>query len=127
MEVRGLEEELIRSLAQTLYIEQSAIDVERPFAEMGLDSVVGVEWIQYLNKQYASNLKASSVYDYPTIRQLADFLAKDLYKQQQIPRQSVSTLSLDDVLQQLRQGAFDLEKAEQLVHYVFTQAKKEDY
>jgi acyl transferase domain-containing protein/aryl carrier-like protein len=59
-----LEEELVRSLAQCLYMEESAIDVEKPFVAMGLDSVVGVEWIQSLNKQYARNLKASSVYDY---------------------------------------------------------------
>jgi 3-oxoacyl-(acyl-carrier-protein) synthase/NAD(P)-dependent dehydrogenase (short-subunit alcohol dehydrogenase family)/acyl carrier protein len=127
MEVRELEEELIRSLAQTLYIEQSAVDVEKPFVEMGLDSVVGVEWIQSLNKQYASNLKASSVYDYPTIRQLAGFLEKDLRKRHQMPIKPLPVLSLDDVLQQLQQGAFDIGKAEQLVHQVFTQAKKEDY
>jgi acyl carrier protein len=123
----ALEEELIRSLAQTLYMEESTIDREKPFVEMGLDSVVSVEWIQSLNKQYASNLKASSVYDYPTIRQLAGFLEKDLCKQQQTPLQSLSSLSLDDILQQLQQGTFDVEKADQLVNQVLTQAKKEAY
>jgi acyl transferase domain-containing protein len=61
-------------------MEQSAIDVEKPFGEMGLDSVVGVEWIQSLNKEYASNLTVTRIYDYPTIRQLAGFMAKDLLK-----------------------------------------------
>jgi len=121
-----LEEELVRSLAEALSMEQSDIDVEKTFGEIGLDSVIGVEWVQSLNKQYASNLKASSIYDYPTIRQLAAFLKKE-FKHQQTFVQSISALSLDDVLQQLQQGTVDIEKAEQLVHQVFTRTKKEDY
>jgi acyl transferase domain-containing protein len=125
--VPQLEEELVRSLAEALSMEQSDIDVEKPFGEIGLDSVIGVEWVQSLNKQYASNLKASIIYDYPTIRQLADFLKKEVFKYQQTFVQSISALSLDDVLQQLQQGTVDIEKAEQLVHQVLTRAKKEDY
>jgi len=125
--LRLSEEELVRSLAEALCMEQSDIDVEKPFGEIGLDSVIGVEWVQSLNKQYASNLKASSIYDYPTIRQLAAFLKKELFKHQQTFVQSISALSLDDVLQQLQQGTVDIEKAEQLVLQVFTRAKKEDY
>ena len=100
-------------------MEQSDIDVEKPFVTMGLDSVVGVEWIQSLNKQYACNLKASSIYDYPTIRQLADFLQKDVLKHrggtQQTPIQSVQPLSLDDLLQRVQQGTLEIGKAGQLL------------
>src|SRR5262249_8571353 len=80
-----LEQELARSLAAALYIEESAIDVEKPFVDMGLDSVVGVEWIRALNQRYASKLKASSVYDYPTIHQLAGFLQKEWLQHRQTP------------------------------------------
>jgi len=110
-----LEEELSQSLAQTLYMEQSNVDVERPFVTMGLDSVVGVEWIHSLNKQYACNMKASVVYDYPTIRQLADFLQKEFLKRQHRPTPSISSLTLDDILQQVQQGILDPEKAEELL------------
>ena len=74
----GLEEELTRSLAKALCMKQCGIDAEAPFVDMGLDSVSSVEWIHSINKQYASNLTASSIYDHPTIRQLAGFLEKDL-------------------------------------------------
>jgi hypothetical protein len=113
-----LEAELARSLAQALYIEQSSIDVEISFVEMGLDSVIGVEWIQSLNKQYVSNLAASCIYDYPTIRQLAGFLEKDLLKYQQTTAQSMSTPSLDDVLQQVHQRILDPGNAEKLLHQI---------
>jgi polyketide synthase PksN len=115
-----LEEELIRSLAKALYMEESEVDVERPFVEMGLDSVVSVEWIRSLNKQYASNLTATRVYDYPTVRQLAGFLAKEFLKHKGVTQQmsvpSLSTLSQDDILQQVQQGVLDIEKAEKLLH-----------
>jgi acyl carrier protein len=121
-------------------MEQSAIDVGKPFGDMGLDSVTGVEWIQSLNKEYASNLKASSIYDYPTIRQLAGFLQKGLLKHrtgiQQTPVQSMSTLPLDDMLQQVQQGTLDIETADQALHQLYlsiglspnghTQARKEE-
>jgi acyl transferase domain-containing protein/acyl carrier protein len=116
-----LEEELARSLANVLHMEQSDIDVETPFVDMGLDSVSSVEWMRFLNQQYAINLGAGCVYDYPTVRQMTDFLEKDLLKHeggiQQTPVQSMSTLSLDDVLQQVRQGTLDTEKAKQLLQW----------
>src|SRR5439155_5733004 len=89
-----------------LYMEQRDIDVEIPYVDMGLDSVIGVEWIQSLNKEHAINLPASCVYDYPTIRQLAGFLQKEVLKQgegiKQTPTQVVSTYSLNDVPQQVQ-------------------------
>ncbi|TMC16274.1 MAG: hypothetical protein E6J34_20305, partial [Chloroflexi bacterium] len=91
-----LEKELVRSLAQILYMQESTIPVETPFVEIGLDSVIGVEWIQSLNKQYASQLKVSSLYDYPTIRQMAGLLARAGLKSQHMPVQSLSPLSLEE-------------------------------
>ena len=114
-----LEEELARILAQTLYMEESEVDIEKPFKDMGMDSIIAVELTQSINKQYAINLKATSVYDYPTIRQLASFLQKDLLMRggaiQQTPAESPSPLSLDEVLQQVQQRNLDPQEAEQLL------------
>ena len=80
-----------------------------------MDSIISAEWIKSLNKEYGCNLKASCIYDYPTIRQLAGFLEQDLLKQ----RKLVSTLSLDEVLQQVQQGTLDIEKADQALHQLY--------
>ena len=118
-----LEQELTRSLAAALYLKPSDIDSEIPFVDMGLDSVIGVEWVQSLNKQYTSNLAVSCVYDYPTIRQLALFLEKEELKQErgteQTPVAALSSLSLDDVLQQVQQGSLDTDQAEKLLRQHF--------
>jgi polyketide synthase PksL len=75
-----LEEELAKSLANVLHMQQNDIDVEEHFLDMGLDSVSGVEWVHFINKQYAINLAVARIYEYPTINQMASFLEKDLLK-----------------------------------------------
>jgi acyl carrier protein len=114
-----LEEKLVRSLAKVLYMEESDIDVEKPFTEIGLDSVIGVEWIDSLNKQYGINLKATRIYDYPTVRQMAGFLQKELLQRgeemQQTAGQLVSILSLDDILEKVKEGVLSIDVAENVL------------
>jgi acyl carrier protein len=100
-------------------MEPSDIDVEIPFVDMGLDSVISVEWVQSLNKRYASNLATSCIYDYPTIRQLAHYLEKEGLRHPQTPIPLMSTLSLDDVLQQVHQRNLDPDKAQEFLPQMF--------
>jgi len=96
--------------------------MEKPFTEIGLDSVIGVEWIQSINKQYAINLKATCLYDYPTIRQMAGFLHKELLKNggemQQTAVPSEPVLSLDAILQKVKNGVLSLDEAENALSYI---------
>ena len=91
---------------------------------MGLDSVIGVEWIRALNKQYASNLNASSIYDYPSIRQLAGFLQKVLAKQQPPSVSSTSALSLDDILQKIQKRDLPPNEAIRILSYILLSKQK---
>lgn len=54
------------------------MDVDDKFIDLGLDSIIGVEWVQAINKQYGTAIAASKVYDYPSIREFAGFLEKEL-------------------------------------------------
>ncbi|WP_441286888.1 SDR family NAD(P)-dependent oxidoreductase [Sorangium sp. KYC3313] len=71
----ALEEGLTSSLAEALYTDRAEIDPDRPFTELGLDSIVGVEWIRVINKAYGLSLPATCVYDHPTIGRLARHLS----------------------------------------------------
>ncbi|WP_154731481.1 acyl carrier protein, partial [Burkholderia pseudomallei] len=62
---------LMRSLADALFVDIAEIDVDRPFAQIGMDSIVGVEWIKGINQRYRVALKATDVYDHPTIASIA--------------------------------------------------------
>ncbi|MGJ7907987.1 SDR family NAD(P)-dependent oxidoreductase [Actinopolyspora sp. H202] len=70
----GLREELRSGLAAALFLSESEVDPYRNFVELGLDSIVGVEWVKSINKQYGTSLTATRLYDYPSVAELAAFL-----------------------------------------------------
>jgi 3-oxoacyl-(acyl-carrier-protein) synthase/thioesterase domain-containing protein/acyl carrier protein len=74
----SLQEELATSLAQALYKKRSDIDVDASFIDMGMDSMIVVNWMQAINNQYGTSIAATKVYDYPTISEFASFLEKEL-------------------------------------------------
>ena len=85
-----LQQKLQTSLADALYMEQSEIELEKSFIDLGLDSIVGVEWVNEINKQFSLQISATRVYDYSNIKELATFLQQQL---SQIPEASLSSMS----------------------------------
>ncbi len=75
-----LQRALVVSLADALYMEPHEIDVEQPFTEMGLDSIVGVEWIHGLNRKYGVSIEAIMAYDYPNIQRFTQLMEQELGK-----------------------------------------------
>ncbi|WP_160717046.1 SDR family NAD(P)-dependent oxidoreductase [Chitinophaga solisilvae] len=75
-----LQQELIISLADALYQKAERIDPHKKFIEMGLDSIVGVEWIRAVNRKYSVSLSVTKVYDYPTIHEFAPVLQAEMGK-----------------------------------------------
>jgi len=71
-----LQQELKESLAEALFLKASEIAADKPFIELGLDSIVGVEWINTLNRKYGVKVKATTLYDHPNIEEFASFLAE---------------------------------------------------
>jgi polyketide synthase PksN len=81
---------LTKTLADALYLEPSRIDAQRPFVEMGLDSIVGVEWVRTINKAYGLSMPTTKIYDHPTIEQLAQYLVTLVSAA--LPKQSTPSL-----------------------------------
>ncbi|MEC3614235.1 type I polyketide synthase [Bacillus stercoris] len=71
-------DELTASLAEVLYMDQNEIDSDEAFIDIGMDSITGLEWIKAINKQYGTSLNVTKVYDYPTTREFAVYLAREL-------------------------------------------------
>ncbi|MEU9678026.1 SDR family NAD(P)-dependent oxidoreductase [Streptomyces parvus] len=67
--------ELAASLAEALYMAEEDVDPDTNFTDLGLDSIVGVEWVKAINKRFGLDLAATRLYDTPTVRQLADHLS----------------------------------------------------
>ncbi len=81
---------LIDTLSQVfgrvLEIEDSEIDIEMPFDELGVDSILSIDIITQLDEQLSIELKPTDLFSHPTIRALAEFISNDT-----IPSGSVST------------------------------------
>lgn len=70
--------ELSASLSEALFLETVRIDVSKKFIDLGLDSIIGVEWVHEINKKFGLSLEAAKLYDYPTVSELAEFIHKEL-------------------------------------------------
>lgn len=73
-----LNEYLRTSLAKALYLDPSEIDLDSSFVDLGLDSILGVEWIKEINKKLGLEISATRVYDYSTVKTLGEFLYMEL-------------------------------------------------
>jgi len=59
-----------KQLAKVLFLKEAAIDEDRPFVELGLDSILAVELVRFLNRTYRIELKTSRLFDCPTVAAL---------------------------------------------------------
>lgn len=57
-----------------------ALDPDRSFAEMGMDSLIAVELRNRLQISLGSSIPSTVAFDYPTTAALAEFLAQDILK-----------------------------------------------
>ena len=78
-EYEKLVEELVKSLADELFLSVEEIDVEASFLELGLDSIIGVEWIRSINKKYGTSISTTKIYQYPDIKSFSAYLYKVIY------------------------------------------------
>ncbi|HEX2925332.1 MAG TPA: beta-ketoacyl synthase N-terminal-like domain-containing protein [Ruminiclostridium sp.] len=66
-------DEVRKHLAEVLFISPDEISDKKVFNEMGLDSVLSVEFVKKLNKAFELQLKVSSLFNYSTIKPLAEY------------------------------------------------------
>ncbi|WP_313918351.1 amino acid adenylation domain-containing protein [Tahibacter sp.] len=69
---------LQRLLAEALFMEADAIDIEVPFNELGLDSVTGVEWVQAVNTTFGIKVASAEIFSFPTLIQFAAFVMRKI-------------------------------------------------
>jgi polyketide synthase PksN len=106
-------EALATSLAEALFLEREEVELDKPFIDMGLDSIVAAEWVRTLNTRYGITMTVTRVYDYPTIQTLAIFVRGQL--EGHAPAAGAVHITLDDVLQQVQQGHLEIAQAYQLL------------
>ncbi|MGY0063721.1 SDR family NAD(P)-dependent oxidoreductase [Streptomyces sp. LZ34] len=101
----GLVGALRESLARELFVEVEDIDAGRSFTELGLDSVVGVEWVRAVNQEFGTSVGTTKIYQYPNVYEFAEFLAGELPP-------PADDADLDEVLAKVYEGEIDVWQAE---------------
>jgi acyl carrier protein len=73
-----MEAYLQETLSVVLKLARRKLDKERPMGTMGLDSLMGLEFVRRLSKALEIAVPATVVFNYPTIRVLAPHLIQRL-------------------------------------------------
>jgi acyl transferase domain-containing protein len=109
---------LARTLAKLLYLEDDAIDHGSSFIDLGLDSVLAVEWIHAIKVQYGIKLPATKVYDYPTVTSLTEFVVTSLRASGAAPPSQTASATpptLDEILEHVQTNRLSVAEAERLI------------
>ena len=70
---------LTHTLRTILGLDRSrVIGLQQAFVDLGVDSLTGIEFCEALNRELGGSYPASIVYDYPTLRSLADHILAEL-------------------------------------------------
>ncbi|HEX7322136.1 MAG TPA: acyl carrier protein, partial [Mycobacterium sp.] len=80
--VSELEVELRAILAHELRMPAAELDLDRPFAELGLNSVMAMSVRRDTEQLVGIELSATMLWNHPTITALAAYLSKKLLPQQ---------------------------------------------
>ncbi len=71
----GLRDRLLALVGETLNMAPASIDVDRPFADYGLDSILGADLVHRIRRVLKVELDHTHLFDFTTVAQLEGFLA----------------------------------------------------
>jgi phthiocerol/phenolphthiocerol synthesis type-I polyketide synthase D len=91
---RELEVRLRAILARELRMTPSAVDVNQPFPELGLDSMMAMTVLKETQQLVGIDVSATMLWNHPTISSLAAYLA-EMLAPQQVPGEDDVDLTLD--------------------------------
>jgi phthiocerol/phenolphthiocerol synthesis type-I polyketide synthase D len=87
----GLETRLRTILARELRMSASAINVDQPFPELGLDSMMAMTVLRQTRKLVGIDLSANMLFNHPTISSLVAYLT-ELLAPEEVPQQDTADL-----------------------------------
>jgi phthiocerol/phenolphthiocerol synthesis type-I polyketide synthase D len=89
-----LETRLRAILARELRMPVAAVDVDKPFPELGLDSMMAMTVLKETKQLVGFDLSASMLWNHPAISSLAAYVA-EMLAPQEVPQKSDADLTLD--------------------------------
>lgn len=75
---KEIQKKLMNCVMKTLNIDEEDIDIETPFMDLGVDSILGFKLVSEINDTLHANLKETSLFDYSDIKTLGEYLETQL-------------------------------------------------
>lgn len=73
---RNIKDELTRIIANRIQLDETELDEDMNFKDMGVDSISGVEIVRDLNESFSLQLDTIDIYDYYTLNLLAAHIGR---------------------------------------------------
>jgi acyl carrier protein len=71
-----LEKRMRESLSDLLFMSADDIDPDKELFELGLDSIVSIEWIKRLNQEFGTAVPVAKIMDYSTLAKLSQLFRR---------------------------------------------------
>ena len=71
----------LEGLAKALQLEPGRIQMDQPFADYGVDSILGVSFVSHIGDALGLELNTALLFDYPSLQALVDYLLEHYPRQ----------------------------------------------
>jgi acyl carrier protein len=96
--------------AKLLGLPTSGVSLQRPLAELGMDSLMAVEFRSRISQAVASQMPATLLFNYPALEPLARFLENRFFAKPAEPLNGATALNdaslEEDLLRELEQAGY---------------------
>ncbi len=107
-----IREKVVENMAATLMVEPETIDVTAPYAEYGVDSILGTDCMNAINKTLGVSVDTSELFNRTDINKLSCYIAQQYYDelmQRDEVKDFVTGYKLSALLEQYEADEIDLE------------------
>ncbi len=81
---RLVRETLVKKLSESLKMDPEQVDFDEPFAEYGVDSITGVQFVQGLNEALGIELDTTVLFDHRSVNKLAAHIVSERVEEQRV-------------------------------------------
>ena len=103
----------MEAISETLMVDSSSIDINEPYSSYGVDSILGAECVNAINKALDISLDTTELFNRTDIVQLAAFICERFYDNL-IQRNDMKSSSYEDelsiMLSKYQNGEIDMEE-----------------
>ncbi|WP_025701968.1 type I polyketide synthase, partial [Paenibacillus forsythiae] len=124
--IEQLQLDLTESLAEAMFMHPDEVCATSNFTDIGVDSIIGVEWIKAVNQKYGTSITATKIYDYPNIIAFSALLSSEIDKQTGESRYGTELGNLEDILAKVVEGKVEIGQADQWIKKIISEEGTHD-